>query len=116
MDDYNYCPSTDSQYKNEPQPFNKYSEFTEPWMDNMRRIDNLAGNYMNVIPTFVKRAVGLCIPVCPEIVQSIGGSRNLCAKYDNLMFGTIKDLFNEHVQGFGDIMTNYNAYPIGSNR
>lgn len=116
MDDYNYYPSSDSAFRHKPQPCNKYGEYTEDWMKNMQRIDDIAGSYMNVIPTFVKRAIGLCIPVCPEIVQSIGGSRNLCAKYDNLMFGTIKDLLNEHVSGFGDIMTNYNNYPIGNNR
>jgi len=109
---------TMDDYSNYPSPglprlaHNKYGEYTEDWMNNMHRLDDLAGSYMNVIPIFVKRAIGVCIPNCPGIANTFG----LCDDYDNFMFGNLKSLLNDNVAGFGDIMSNYNAYPIGNNK
>jgi hypothetical protein len=88
------------------------------WLQNMNRLDALAGNYLDAIPLFAKRALGMCLPNCPGLIHSLDAQlgQNLCGKYDNAVYKGIKDNIGAlSIAGAkpGDI---WGAYPVGANR
>lgn len=103
-----YKPYKNSEIKRDMESFYRTMEngpYDDAWLANMNRLDNIAGDYMTAIPLFVKRAIGLCLPVCPPILQKW----NLCADYHNAVYGGLKENIGKipMADGMTTIWANY---------
>merc|ERR1712072_598018 len=92
--------------------------YNQAWLDNMRRIDAKAGNYLDAIPLFAKRALGLCLPNCPTIVYQISNEldKNFCGDYDNAVYKGIKDNIGGIEFAGARPGSVWGGYPVGGNR
>jgi hypothetical protein len=88
------------------------------WLQNMNRLDNLAGAYLNAIPLFAKRALGLCFPNIPQLIIDIDAQidTGLSASYDNAIYGGLKDNIGAISIGGANPGDMWGNYPVGANR